>query len=171
MGCVAAKMPRPHVALVPNRRNPDEVRAYLAELAKRIVRARESAKIETQAEFARRMSADRSSIERWEDGRGAPDAFNIVTIAKVTSVPIDWLLRGFVAPSWRPTFDAWVKTQPNLEARARIWLEALPLEGLKPRPSFYSLVLVAYEDHAEPARAIQIAEENLDADRELGQSP
>ena len=118
------------------------------------------------AEFARRIGADRTTVGRWEKGIGAPDAVHLRAISDVTGAPADWLLRGFVAPSWRETYDAWVATA-NPTRAARIWLESLPLEGYEPAAVFYSYALTAYQHGLSITKAMQLAADNVDADRTI----
>lgn len=158
--------PQRHLGLVSVRRDDSDTRGFLEELGARIREARESVGIDTIAEFSRRIDADRSTVTRWEAGKGAPDAVNLRAIAAVTKTSADWLLRGFAAPSWRHTYEEWAKTA-RADSRARIWLESLPLEGYEPSAAFYDLALVAFRHGLSVAQAIQMATETMDADREL----
>lgn len=171
-GTVAASLPQQHHGYVSVRRDDLETRRFRKQLGARIKEARESVGITTVAELARKVDADRGTIARWEEGKGAPDAVNLKAISEVTKTSADWLLRGFAAPAWRETYDKW-SAKVQLEPRARIWLESLPLDGYEPSAAFYDLVHVAFKHGLSVAQALQMATENLDADRrnKLGGTP
>lgn len=161
-GTVAASSPHQHPCGVSVRRDDLETTRFKVEMGARIREARESAEIETPAELARRVDADRGTVARWEAGEGAPDAVNLKAISDVTKTSADWLLRGFVSPAWRETYERW-SAGMQLEPRARIWIESLPLDGYEPSTAFYDLVYVSLKHGLTPSRAIQMANENLQA--------
>lgn len=169
MTAVAAITPHRQGGLVTRRRDDETVQPFLAELGERIRQAREAAGLDVRAEFARKVNVDRGTVERWEGGKGAPDAVNMRAIVEVTKASADWLLRGFVAPSWRPTYERWAKAAaPSLQAR--IWLESLPLEGYEPSEAFYDLALVAFRHGLGVAETVRMATDNLDADRVIARA-
>lgn len=166
MTAIAAILPHRQCAGVARRRPDDTVQPFLDELGERIREAREAVGLGVRAEFARQVSVDRGTVERWEGGKGAPDAVNLRAIVAVTNVSADWLLRGFVAPSWRPTYERWAKVAAP-SPKAKIWLESLPLEGYEPSEAFYDLALVAFRHGLGVAETVRMATDNLDADREI----
>lgn len=136
------------------------------ELGQRVERARKARGMAARADFVRALGAERSTVERWEAGKGGPDAVWWEPISRVTGVSIDWLVKGFVSPSWQPTFATWLEQNP-VEDAERIWLESLPLEGFEPNPRFYDYALLAKRHHLSVAKTIEMAVENLDLDREV----
>jgi transcriptional regulator with XRE-family HTH domain len=59
-------------------------------LGERIRKAREDMAL-SQQEFAARMGVDRKSISNWESGRHAPRHRDLLFMAVVSGVDLDWL--------------------------------------------------------------------------------
>lgn len=69
-------------------------------MKERIKRARQE-RGWSQAELARRMSVTQPSVAEWESGRKAPHMKNLVRLAKLLGVGLEWLStgRGELRPS------------------------------------------------------------------------
>mgnify|MGYP001585774291 CR=1 FL=1 len=48
----------------------------------------------SQAELARRMSVTQPSVAEWESGRKAPNMKNLMSLAKLLGVGLEWLSTG-----------------------------------------------------------------------------
>jgi transcriptional regulator with XRE-family HTH domain len=65
-------------------------------LADRVRRYRQAAGL-TQAQLARRLEVEQSTVSAWENGRKTPTIANVARIAAVLDVSIDDLVGGVAA--------------------------------------------------------------------------
>jgi transcriptional regulator with XRE-family HTH domain len=124
------------------------------EIGARIARARLAAGFENGADFARACGVVPNTLYRWERGELVPDVFKIDVIARLTGVTLDWLIRGAETTThaalrdWRATPRG--ATAPDPAVR---FMESIPLEGYSPTPTFYDLVMIAWEAGLTPGEA------------------
>ncbi|GHF66129.1 helix-turn-helix domain-containing protein [Seohaeicola zhoushanensis] len=91
---------------------PDETGDWFAEdvatFGDRISGAREAAGM-TQAELARRLGVNKTTLAAWEDDRSDPRANRLAMLAGMLNVSVSWLLTGkgdgVPAPGDRPSPD------------------------------------------------------------------
>jgi transcriptional regulator with XRE-family HTH domain len=97
-------------------------------MSTRIRRARMSAEV-SQAELARRIGVDRSSVTQWEHPRGTcPSVGHLAQIAVETAVCFEWLATGRGASEPKPgAFD----TAVVMEDFARDAIEERALAALR----------------------------------------
>ena len=60
----------------------------------------------SQAELARRMSVTQPSVAEWESGRNAPNMKNLMRLAKLLDVGLEWLSTGRGEMRPPPTLNA-----------------------------------------------------------------
>ncbi len=66
----------------------------------------------SQEELAERLEVTRQAVSRWESGATLPDAVNLLKLADLFSVSVDWLLRGGEAASAEDGAQAPVQDEP-----------------------------------------------------------
>ena len=82
-------------------RNVSSTRVPVFSLGERIRKAREDLRL-SQQEFADLLDVDRKTVSNWEGGRNHPRYGDLMLIASVTDVSLEWL----AADEFRPTFGA-----------------------------------------------------------------
>jgi transcriptional regulator with XRE-family HTH domain len=153
---VAASSPHPQGGRVTTRRDRDRAQRAAEEIGARIRRVRELSGYNA-TRFAELIEADRNTVGRWERGAGLPDALNVEAISRVCRVSADWLLRGEASPQVAAVFTAWRSKRTDVDERAQLFLETLPLRDWIPTPVFYDLALLAYQQGLTQDEAIDAA--------------
>jgi transcriptional regulator with XRE-family HTH domain len=137
----------------------DDTPANRKAIGARIGQARLSAGYENAAEFARACNVSPNTVYRWERGEVVPDIFGLESVARVSRVSADWLLRGTVPSRHAAALEEWRKTPRGQTASQAAYalLETLPLAGYEPKPAFFDLVLMAIEQGLPPETAVLAA--------------
>lgn len=89
----------------------------------------------TQAEFARLLGVDRSTLASWEVGRREPDIERLAKIADLFQVSLDWLAGRETLPTLVPLADSShiinLATELAADFAIRLEQDVFPLGGLK----------------------------------------
>lgn len=130
-----------------------------AAIGERIARARAAAGLTNASAFARDIGVVPNTVYRWEKGELAPDIWSLESIASACRVTTDWLLRGVGAGDVADVLLAWKHTPrgASASAEALTFIESVALPGYVPSPTFYDLLLFAFEQGLRGDEAVRAA--------------